>query len=95
MGIGLVSDFLDYWQSFGQAVQTHFQWEQNFSKDRKYIFSKEKGKSHISQHPSGNPAPNRGWKLYDMIKVIHDYVVPVIKNQCHGKVSPFWSLGSA
>ena len=32
-------------------------------------------KSHISQHPFGNPAQNRGWNLCDMIDVIHGYVV--------------------
>ena len=34
-------------------------------------FQKKSEKSHISQYPFGNPAPNRGWKLYDMIKVIN------------------------
>ena len=30
-------------------------------------FQKKVKKSHISQHPFGNPAPNRDWKLCDMI----------------------------
>ena len=33
-GIGYVSDYIESWQSFGQAVQTLFQLEENFSKDR-------------------------------------------------------------
>ena len=41
-------------------------------------FQKKSLKSHNSQHPVGNPAPNKNWKLYDMIKFIHGYVVSVI-----------------
>ena len=41
-------------------------------------FRKKSRKSHISQHPFENPAPDRVWKLYDMIEIIHGYVVSVI-----------------
>ena len=38
LGPGDWPSFTESWQSFGQAVQIIFQWEENFSKDRKYIF---------------------------------------------------------
>ena len=36
-------------------------------------FWKKSEKCHISKHPFENQAPNRGWKMYDMIEVIHGY----------------------
>ena len=46
LGIGLVSEFL--LANFGQAVQTLFQIEENFSKDRKNIFPYQDKKLKIS-----------------------------------------------
>ena len=47
-----------------------------FQRQKIFFSKKRKKKSHFPT--SGNPAPNRGWKLYDMMKVIHDYVVHVL-----------------
>ena len=41
-------------------------------------FQKRKEKSNFSEHPFGNPATNRDWKLYYMFEVIHGYVLSVI-----------------
>ena len=40
-------------------------------------FQKKSETSHVSQHPFGYPAPNRGWKLHDMIEVIHGYLLSI------------------
>ena len=44
-------------------------------------FEKKSKKSHNSVLSFKNPAPNRNWKLYDMIKVIHCWVISVLPSK--------------
>ena len=63
--------------TFVNQLNYFYQWTVtgDLNKSADLAIFKKSEKSHIIQHPFGNPAPNMGWKLYDMIEVIHGFVV--------------------